>query len=437
MAKFTNDDDKLANILECLKKCMPDIIIKADNADEDSIKYVFNAERHELHLTKKAEILEEYGNIKAITDAGELKVLEFEGSGKYEFQYLLEIENLNTKPLSQSLKYESTTNRNWIIHINHETPPLPLLINNLVHALDKSLIVNETLEYNIYNLINKNFICMSVEIDEDDLDIANKVKNNAIVELSFRFGYKINDISANFNKDIDFKYFDIPQIPQKLPICELEEPLLFFMLAEKIQYPNFKFIEYYHIIEYFFHLNTKNEILKAMQDFMISEKWRNQNSKDFMDGLYDTVSTIAEQSLEGGREKTLIQKVFSQLIGYDTLAEAIDSIGVSEVENALKQNKHKLKEYVVSLKTVAQKDNPRVKCLDYNNDDEKNNLCIAYANRIYRTRNTLVHTRKGDDTPYIFKYEKTQIESLHIDIKIIRFLAKKIIEKSAVGLIRL
>lgn len=202
------------------------------------------------------------------------------------------------------------------------------------------------------------------------------------------------------------------------------EPLLYFLAAEEMEYPHLKYLEYYHVLEYYFN-HARIEKMDKIINNLVSIKLQAGDRID--ESYYNDFSTLmayhSDQQQKRGEEDRLIE-ILTDKLGYGLIVGTKDLNDFKFLEKPL----FKMDNTAVNLKTIRDRMKSRTASTTGSevNRSDGEIFCKELARRIYKTRNFIVHTKKYErDNIFIPSQENYKI--LHDDLNLIRNIAYLII----------
>jgi len=177
--------------------------------------------------------------------------------------------------------------------------------------------------------------------------------------------------------------------------------------------PMLQFISFYQILEYFFEKIYKEELFSKIRNKITNPSFSYKNDSD-LNGLIKIVKS--NMQTRGGA------------ISYNENYAL--RLTLKKYITDLDELKEKLKEYDKTLLNYYQ-NNPvpfsKGNIINWNSQDT-NTILENIADRIYKTRNSIIHSKESDKPKYTpFKDEK----SLSKEIPLVKFMAEEAIIRSA------
>ena len=240
--------------------------------------------------------------------------------------------------------------------------------------------------------------------------------NSVLFDIEYNYGLPLETINIDslvrrlVRKRQHFS--DIPKEKINLVFKKyIPELIQYFHLAEKVDYLPFKFICYYHIIEYFsdksaYHL-VANEVKKLLlkPDFHI-------NTDNYVN---QAINLFKKENDKYTGDKVKIERVIRQFIDREDLKETLTQLELLEYFS---------KEVIIDcVKTLK---------LPAINFDQDGNFFSELTKRIYSMRCSIVHSNPDFDESKAVPFNPTpsNLEKLKLEMEIIAEIARKIIVNS-------
>lgn len=268
-------------------------------------------------------------------------------------------------------------------------------------------------------------VCLTFEKNLDKSEISNYV-NSFLFNLAYNYDYSykvvtnieeilnIRSTKIRFSKWGDFEDIDPPKLLYKEELTE------HYHVGISSEDPFIQFIAFYHVMEYFYEEIYREGILDKVKNIIVNPSFSVKKKKELM----RIVDLFKNKRLDSsiGSEKEALEL---------TLVKYVDLVKVVE----------KLEEYDVNLVDyykIEKVSFSKGKCVDLRkniNNDDKKSVFKNLANRIYVTRNALVHSKSNEilvkeKERGIYKPFKDSKELLK-EIPLIRIIAEEIIIKTA------
>jgi len=190
--------------------------------------------------------------------------------------------------------------------------------------------------------------------------------------------------------------------PKRTYIKELTNQY-YMGLSSKL--PFVQFICYYHVMEYFFEKVYNDDMIKSLQDQISSPRFSVKREHDIKEII-----------------KFVTKKVRDKNERYDiNELEALELVLKKYVN--IEDIKGSLPDRVIDYYATSEVPFSKGDVVDFNNL-QSNNLYEKLAKRIYKTRNSIIHSKSGEKAVYSpFKDDK----ALEKEIPLLKFVAEEII----------
>ncbi|MGL4912934.1 MAG: hypothetical protein ACRC3Y_10960 [Romboutsia sp.] len=293
-----------------------------------------------------------------------------------------------------------------------------ILINNVCDLIDyfkvdisKDNLIHEIIRDDIIicDLIIKD---MST-IDDNNVD---KIINSLLCFLAIT-----SNITLENPRNLIINNFSADKSNASFSIIEDAEPMEYFLTAEKIQYNHLKYLEYYHILEYYFSyhkIKVMDDMIKTLSTEPVEEKSNAYYHK--LLNLYEHFSE-AKKSKKFTSEQESIRYIVREHLGYHKVCDIINSNFKNSV--FLKSKMFERDDLVVTIDSKIIEANKKLKLYNEECNKEQDDFCNSLANRIYEIRNFIVHTKKHEREVGVFIPSQEKLEKLSEDLKLIRLLS--------------
>jgi hypothetical protein len=314
-------------------------------------------------------------------------------------------DRLEKSPIEISLNYKKK-NLKLNIQFKKDTP-LKFIAKHIKGSRGYSL--HRAITISIENLSD-------IKLEELESEVR-LILNSVLFDIEYNFNLafeliSINSLLRKIRRRPKAKY-DIPlstiELTYKKYIPELID---YFHTAEKVDYLPFKYICYFHTIEYF---QDKSAY------FIVREKLKQIIQKpDFSLNINNYASQalnlIKQESEKHQTDKVKIQRVFKQFVDITELKSYLEEIG--------------LLDYFLNECTMQFSKSLVLPALDFSSEVK---LIETLTNRIYSMRCSIVHSNPDFDdkkgVPFLATIEN--IDKLRYEIELIMEISKSIILKSA------
>ncbi|MDF2552788.1 MAG: hypothetical protein K0R77_2063 [Chryseobacterium sp.] len=269
----------------------------------------------------------------------------------------------------------------------HTKKTIFLKINNFIKSSNEG-IINDT-----RNIIN------SVLFDiEFSYGIAFETVNiDSLIRRLVRKRQKFNEIPSEKINLVFKKY--IPELIQ------------YFHLAEKVDYLPFKFICYYHILEYFSDKSAYNIVSKEVKKLLLKPDFHIKTDQY----VNTAINIFKKENDKYTGDKVKVERVLRQFIDREDLKETLLNI---EKLNYFSEE--------VTIDCIKPLKLPAI------NFDQDGNFYGELTKRIYSLRCSIVHSNPDFDESKAVPFSPTSsnLHKLKIEIEMIAEIAKKIIINS-------
>jgi hypothetical protein len=185
-----------------------------------------------------------------------------------------------------------------------------------------------------------------------------------------------------------------------------------YQMALSSESPFLEFLSYFHILEHFFEIVFNDDLIERVRRQLTDPGFSYRRKKD-LQSLIRTVSKSVQQRSD--------QYVFNELEALKlTLARFIS---VQELKDKLIQyNQNVYNHYTTTQVAFSDGD------IIYFDSSDEDQIVKQISNRIYKTRNSLVHSKDGERSKYTpFKDD----EKLSKELPLMRFISEFIIINSS------
>jgi hypothetical protein len=294
-----------------------------------------------------------------------------------------------------------------------------LIFNVFKHVADFDKINTAYEKILCSDIIKENVVAVYLEWKSekeqiyDDIEV-NKIINSLLIYLSIKEGiilenpynmFKNSDIETAL--DVDFQ------------LATDNEPVQYFLQAEKLDMPNFKYLEYYHILEYYFLHHKIQEIDGMIKELVAINMIQNDKGEDrsYYYKLGELYNYYSED--KDSNELNQLEYLIRNNLGFNIIRSILEKHFNDYkflIESILN-----IQETVIQTEGVLEKKQKK-KFLDKIGENEKNIFCNGIARRIYKIRNKIVHTKKYEKED-VFLPTQLNFDSLQNDLKLIRLLS--------------
>lgn len=318
--------------------------------------------------------------------------------GDRKFYFVLEKED--TSQTQQEIRLKTTDGSRTIVVISEMNANKMFFLLNL-----KNFFNFQNTQTHIHELIDRNRNFVFCEMDLTNFQQNEKTKNDIINTVIANVSFLFNVHFKNPNSTIEYK-ITLPNISdqvQKMPSVVFDKkPTNYFLMAEHLQYAHYRYLEYYHVLEYYFNDMIRDEVIKSIKSLIYSVT---TNSRT--ESLYNDFEKIAKNVIKPDdlNESGQIHRIVEYSFNTGILTENIKC----KIEN-------KKKKY-------------GFEAIDFSSDS----LTKQIASRLYLIRNQIVHTKNNDSRGDAIAIDKEFIEFINDGhMELIRALAYNLLLKKAI-----
>ena len=312
---------------------------------------------------------------------------------------------------------------------------LPLLLNCELPTTTIEIELTELLEW-----LRDNFYVLELQGESslEDSTTAITAITSSILNISYHYNapfVHVSEIDLSRNNDkIVIKDVIVPQDLELIPS-------LYFLSAEQISFGHLKYLEYYHVFEYFY-LYSSIKLLKENFDEFYSYFVEKQGRIDYRNYLkFGSEINHIFSNRDEFKEIESIKVVFRDLIKYDKLARAINELSFNvnhlkkemwEIENTSltidsvfsDTSRKLLYASEIEVGTGTKSHPPKSKAQVKEITDK---FCTSLAARVLNVRNYIVHSSMKYSGKEPLKVTKENLLSLDKDVLLVRRLAYELL----------
>jgi hypothetical protein len=191
----------------------------------------------------------------------------------------------------------------------------------------------------------------------------------------------------------------------------IPELIEYFHTAEKVDYLPFKYICYFHIIEYFMDKSAYLVVAKKVKELMLKPDFHIKSNKY----IGDAINIFKKENDRYQTDVVKINRVFKEFVGRDELSDYLGDIELKA---------HFEKE--VKLESTKSFSLPKIRF------DSDNEFYSSLSKRIYSLRCSIVHSNPDFDENKAIPFMPTEknLFELRKEIELVKYLAKIIVAKS-------
>lgn len=229
----------------------------------------------------------------------------------------------------------------------------------------------------------------------------------------FHFAYTQNIPITIANSFEEFYSYDKILRMKRISLKEMGPPqriydqslISYYQLAISTDNPSLQYLSFYHIIEHFFDITIEEDLINTLKDKITKPDFSNSSEKD----IKDIVRIVKEKhSKNSSKEKYALQLTLKKYFpNFNKVKTDLNSCDKDLI------NYYKRNEVSFSSGNMVNLD-----------DTEFENIYSNLSERIYSTRNSIVHSKQGDKPKFIPFKDKID---LFKEIPLIRFIAEEIV----------
>ena len=274
---------------------------------------------------------------------------------------------------------------------------------------------------NLFNLLRvcfRNPYSLIVSYKKDiDKSKLNDCINSFLFNFCYNYGYSFRIMNSldellniryrNKNSSYKSEELDAPRLLYKQDLTEQ------YHMAVSSEDPFVQFIGFYHIMEYFYEEIYKEGVVNNVKEILLDPGFSTKRKKDIMK-LVDLINKKRTESTVGS-ELEALELTLRKYIDIEKIIEKLNEIDKDIIEY-YKNNK-----------------------VNFSNGDaidligDKKHIFKKLANRVYKTRNSLVHSKSNEvklNERGIYKPFKDS-KALLKEIPLLKVISEEIIIKSA------
>lgn len=274
---------------------------------------------------------------------------------------------------------------------------------------------------NLFNLLRvcfRNPYSLIVSYKKDiDKSKLNDCINSFLFNFCYNYGYSFRIMNSldellniryrNKNSSYKSEELDAPRLLYKQDLTEQ------YHMAVSSEDPFIQFIGFYHIMEYFYEEIYKEGVVNNVKEILLDPGFSTKRKKDIMK-LVDLINKKRTESTVGS-ELEALELTLRKYIDIDKITEKLSEIDEDIIEY-YKNN-----------------------TVNFSNGDaidliaDKKHIFKKLANRVYKTRNSLVHSKSNEvklNERGIYKPFKDS-KALLKEIPLLKVISEEIIIKSA------
>lgn len=321
---------------------------------------------------------------------------------------------------------------NLSVKLSKDKQAFGVLLGNLNKVIDFTKCI-ENENHTIDEIVRDDIVVVVIESSSTDnlkslsLD---KVSDSLKLQMMYHNHINLTEV-VNGKETNNFDASNELQETLSAKIYDDANPLKYFLFAETVEYNHLKYLEYYHVLEYYFLHKRMKDLDTAVKDLLYLEM-SNQINKDEENHYYKSLVKVFDiyfkQEDKNISEQEQLKYILQDDIGYRNIAKALNKLPnlnfllsqACEISGTaigvLKKNEELFK--------IGQK--PRL--LECDNKDLTDSFCEQLTNRIYKVRNFIVHSKKYER----FRVFTPTIENLSLlqeEVNLIRALSYVILNR--------
>ena len=176
----------------------------------------------------------------------------------------------------------------------------------------------------------------------------------------------------------------------------------FYRIGMKAEDPYMQYLSYYHILEYHYYRNLKNKVANKLREGL--EDIQNNKAEDVASNIIKTVN-------KGTQERTVLKSILEENV----------TDGIQNLKNRIAEINDNV-DYRSSINFSN--------ASSINWDESVSNIIDQITNRIYDTRNSLVHSKEDEIEKIYEPWNDEHVKELKKEIPLIRALAELIIKNT-------
>lgn len=204
----------------------------------------------------------------------------------------------------------------------------------------------------------------------------------------------------------------LPGVPIRLMYKKyIPELIEYFHMGEKVDYLPFKYICYFHVLEYFMDKSAYSVVSRKLKQILISPDFHTKTSEY----ISTAVNIIKAETERNATDKIKIKRVIEEFTQNESIKSHLTSIGFIT---------HFQKDHVLQCGKPL-----NVVGINFDSDAS---FCESVARRIYSIRCSIVHSNPEFDESKAVPFHPTEknIDFLRTEIELIKEVARTIISNS-------
>lgn len=276
----------------------------------------------------------------------------------------------------------------------------------------ESIPIDELINKYLYeNTLDNLISSISLKI-ETNQEIGLEKLKNIINSFSFEYIYSKNkeiilseDIYEAFgikNKTISNETVSFHEKDVYIPLEYNSKLINFYRNGIKAEDPYIQYLSYYHILEYHYYRNLKNKVANKLREEL--EDIQNNKAEDVASNIIKIVN-------KGTQERTVLKSILEDNI-------------TDDIQN-LKKRIAEINDNVFYRSSINFSNASSI-----NWNKSVSNIIDQITNRIYDTRNSLVHSKQDEIEKIYEPWNDKHVKELRKEIPLIRALAELIMKNT-------
>lgn len=402
-------DDKI----EKLKNEFSYLKIEKDSIfDDDDIYYKISNLNGNKNISLSLYKEENIDDLTSVLKVDPYLLEEYLGV-KYEDKYEIMLSPISNKYLPTSVR-----NSQFEIQLNYYKNELHILIESNIEGKPVTFFNNHL---NRFSITRRNFTLTIENFSKPTSDGLNSdlrnILNSVLFDLEYSFNVSFEAIELNSLNN------RIPKLKrQALPIPNhlinftfkryIPELIQYFHLAEKVEYIPFKYLCFFHIIEYFSDKSAYYVIAEQIKQLLLKPDFHLKSDAY----INKAVNIFRKENEKHLTDKIKLNRVLQQFINMGDFIEYLQAVKLYD---------HFTKEQEFSCSKPF-----KVPALDFTNETT---FFQSLASRIYSIRCSIVHSNPDfDETRAIpFVHNSENVFRLNIEIALVYEISRTIIVRSS------
>ncbi|WP_429235731.1 hypothetical protein [Aeromonas salmonicida] len=239
---------------------------------------------------------------------------------------------------------------------------------------------------------------------------------SVLFDIEYSYELSLDTVKYdNFNTRRKVRHYQRPEIPQNTINLVFKkytpELIEYFHTAEKVDYLPFKYICYFHIIEYFMDKSAYLVVSKKVKELILKPDFHLNSNKY----IGDAINVFKRESDRYQTDVVKINRVFNEFI---TKEEVFDYLTDTQLISHFESE--------VSLESTKNFKLPKIRF------DSENEFYSSLSKRIYSLRCSIVHSNPDFDENKAIPFHPSErnLYELRKEMELIMFISKNIIAKS-------